>query len=250
MQPYFFPYIGYFQAIRAADKYILYNNLDFITEGWMNRNRIMIKGHNPAYIHVIVNAKSSNKKIFEIEVNCAKNWKKKLIKTLELNYKGSKYFDETFFFLKELILQDNKLLFEYNGNIIKKISEYLEIDTEIVYEDEKYRSLEMELLHLDKGDYSVFPDLFLTRPVKKVARVIQICKKENAKIFINAIGGRELYNKDEFLKYGIEIYFIETKEYKYNQFSQKFHSNLSIIDVLMHNGKENTIKLLNQYELI
>ena len=96
MQPYFFPFIGYFQAINAVDKYILYENLDYIKDGWMNRNRVLIKDRNPSYLAVILDGRSSNKKIHEIELNTSFNWRRKLLNKVFLNYKGSLFFDESY----------------------------------------------------------------------------------------------------------------------------------------------------------
>lgn len=250
MQPYFFPYIGYFQAISAVDKYILYENLDYITEGWMNRNRILIKNQDPIYINAKIQNKSSNKKINEIELLKNNVWKKKLIKSLYFNYSGSNFFEEIFPFLNDLINTEHKFLFEFNANIISEICFLLEIKTTIVTDNNKYNELEVLLNKIEDDDYASFPNLKINKPIKKVARVIEICNRENANIFINAIGGKELYNKNEFKKYGIDLFFIETRPYQYKQFSESFVPHLSIIDVLMHNGKEGTKELLNNYNLV
>jgi hypothetical protein len=250
MQPYFFPYIGYFQAIAAVDKYIIYDNLDYITEGWMNRNNILIKNRNPTYINALIAGKSSNKKIHEIELVQNQYWKKKLLKSIELNYKGSEFFEEVFPLIYEIVNSNYKLLHEFNSYIIKEICYFLDIKTIIVSNNNNYIELEEKLNEIDNGNYDNFPELLLTRPIKKVARVIEICKIENAKTFINAIGGQALYSKDEFNKYGIELFFVKTNPFEYNQFSKSFIPNLSIIDILMHNGKEKTKKLINNYNLI
>jgi hypothetical protein len=250
MQPYFFPYLGYFQAIHAVDKYILYENLDYITEGWMHRNRIMVKHQRPIYINANVIGKSSNKKISEMELVPNPIWKKKLIHSIDLNYKGSEFFSDVFPLIEELINDQTSLLFEYNSNIIKGICKFLDIDTIIVTKNDNYLSMESELDSIPENNYSSSPELLLTKPIKKVARVLRMCKAENAKTFVNAIGGKNLYSKNEFKAYGIELLFVETKPYLYKQFSQEFVSGLSIIDVLMHNGKNGTRQLLNNYHLI
>lgn len=250
MQPYFFPYLGYFQAIAAVDKYILYENLNYITEGWMSRNRILVKNQNEIYIKANVQSKSSNKKISEIELVQNDFWKKKLIKSIDLNYRGSEFFDEIFPIVCKLILTEQKFLYEYNAQIIKEICLYLNISTQIVSNNVNYEMMERELNKIDCKDYSTFNYLSKTKPIKKVARVIEMCRIENADVFINAIGGKELYDKNEFKEYGIELFFIETKSYYYKQFSESFFPHLSIIDVLMHNGKEGTKKLLTNYNLV
>ena len=250
MQPYFFPYIGYFQAIYAADKYLIYENLDFITEGWMNRNRILIKNQKPTYINALIANKSSNKKIYDVELFAYKTWKKKLLNSIELNYRGSKFFNEIFPVLEAVIKSEIIFLHQYNSHIIKTICIYLGIKTEIISQNNNYLPLEENLLSIDRSDYSHFPELLKTKPIKKVARVLSICKAENANIFINAIGGQELYNKNEIKQYGIDLFFLETKPYIYQQFSEDFFLHLSIIDVLMHNGKEGTMQIIKNFNLI
>ena len=241
MQPYFFPYIGYFQAIKAVDKYILYENLNYIKEGWMNKNRIQIKKQKPNYISVSLQKKSSNKKIKHVELNNLFNWKKKLINKVYLNYKGSAFFYEVFPLIEDCINIEADLLHNYNSDIIKKIAGFLEIETEIQSENREYLDLEynLEKGFLDLGENDI-----------KTNRALEICKKERADVFINAIGGRELYSKARFKKEGIDLYFVKTNEISYIQFSDQFYPNLSIIDVLMNCGKENTKSLLNNYELI
>jgi hypothetical protein len=250
MQPYFFPYIGYFQAIKAVDKYILYENLDYITQGWMHRNRILVKNQKTVYINVKLVGKSSNKKINEIELVQNYIWKKKLINSIDLNYRGSLFFDDVFPLIKNLIEHEEKYLFIYNSNIINKICEFLDIKTTIETKNNNYLYLENALDNLAETNYLSQPDLLKTNPIKKVSRVIKICQKEKATTFINAIGGLQLYSKEEFKDYGIDLLFIESKPYQYNQFSDTFHPHLSIIDVLMHNGKEGTKHLINNYILI
>jgi hypothetical protein len=241
MQPYFFPFIGYFQAIKAVDKYILYENLDYIKDGWMNRNRVLIKNQNPAYFSVTLQGSSSNKKIHEIELNTSFNWRRKLLNKLFLNYKGSPFFDESYNLIEECINIEGDMLSMYNSQIINKIADYLEINTEIQYDNQHYLPLEQKLAEgiIQNTNYET-----------KLMRVFEICKQEKANVFLNAIGGRTLYDKKRFKKNGIDLFFVETEDIVYKQFSGDFHPNLSIIDVLMHNGKDKTNDLLKNYKLI
>jgi len=241
MQPYFFPYIGYFHAIHAVDKYIIYENLDYIKDGWMNRNRVLIKNQSPSYLSVMVEGRSSNKKTNEIELNTSFNWRRKLLNKVFFNYKGSPFFDESYLLIEECINIDSDMLFMYNSKIVKKLAEYLELDTEIQYDNRHFLTLEKKIAAgiIDDAKFEA-----------KSKRVFEICKHENADVFVNAIGGRALYDKIQFKENGIDLYFVETEEIEYNQFSANFHPNLSIIDVLMHNGQDRTKDLLNNYKLI
>ena len=251
MQPYFLPYIGYFQGIYAVDKYILYPNLTFIKDGWMNRNRILVKNGPVSIISVPLVNKSSNFMINEIRIDNTQPWSQKMLKTFFLNYKGSAYFDEFYPFLSELLNQRFDFLSELNAHLIVAIAEYIGIKTEIEYNNfEKYIDLEKQLLMVDQGDYSAFQFMEKTRPVKKVARVLELVKRENASDFINAIGGQSLYSKEEFSNYNVNLNFIQTAEFSYPQFKSDFNPHLSIVDVLMHNGKDNTLELIKKYSLV
>jgi hypothetical protein len=101
-------------------------------------------------------------------------------------------------------------------------------------------------------DYSNMPYLLRTKPIRKVARVIEMCRREGSRDFYNAIGGQELYSKEEFQQYDIHLNFVKTNNIEYRQDSKKgeFVPNLSIIDVLMNNGKSGTQELLQEYTIV
>lgn len=250
MQPYFFPYIGYFQAIHAVDKYILYENITYIKDAWMNRNRILQKNGSPFFLTIPIRHKSSNKLIKEIAIDNTRDWRKRLLQSIYLNYKGSMFFEEIYSLLEFAINNPFENLYQYNASVILCIARFLNIDTEIVFKNNNYLDIESRLEAVNQKNYNGLSFLELTHPEKKVARVIAICKNEKADCFINAIGGISLYSKTEFIKYGIDLKFVNSKQITYNQFSHEFFPNLSIIDVLMHNGKEKTKEILCEYELI
>ena len=249
MQPYFMPYIGYFQAISAVDKYILYSNLNFIKEAWMNRNRLLLNDGRIYQFTVPLQHKSSNSLIRDIMVDNSKPWARNLLTTISSNYKKAPFFEETYPLVESLLTSEHQSLTLLNSSTIKAIAHHLDIST--VIEDDNSRFLEMEdkLSRLDEG-YDELPDLRLTSPIKKVARVIEMCRMEGADFFVNAIGGQALYSKEELQQYGIELHFIKTDEITYKQHRDHFEPNLSIIDVMMFNGKEGTKQLLKEYTLV
>lgn len=251
MQPYFFPYIGYFQAIHAVDKYFIYNNLNYIKKSWMNRNRIMLRNYGPFYIVVPLLSISSNKKIYEIEICNNFNWRKKLINTISHNYKNAVFYDEVFPLVSDIINYDNQFLFELNEYGIKKIANFLNIKTQILNVSNDFVELENKLNDHQHNLIQYFRYWNINCYEKKVIRVLEICKSVNADVYVNAIGGQSLYSKDEFKKNGISLYFVNTNsDLKYKQLSDIFYPGLSIIDVMMNCGKEGTIDLLNKYTLI
>jgi hypothetical protein len=250
MQPYLFPYIGYFQGIHAVDKYILYDNLAYIKEGWMNKNRFLVVNGEPTYFIAEVKNKSSFKKISDIELVDNNWWHKKILKSIFYNYKTRPYFDEIYPIVERVTNAEVRFLTELNSKSIIEVCEYLDIKTEITTDTSKYFQLE-DKLSSDELDISLrFPSIRLNNPEKKVVRVIEICRTEGAEIFINAIGGQKLYDKKEFERNNIELFFIHTNQFSYQQSTEIFYPHLSIIDVLMNCGKDETKKLLNEYTLL
>lgn len=250
MQPYFFPYLGYFQGIHAVDKYILYDRLAYIKDGWMNRNRFLVIRGNPTYFIVEIKQKSSYKKISDVELVDNNHWRKKMLRSIFVNYKSSPFFNEIYPLIESVVNTETCSLKDLNAKSITIVSQYLEIKTKIVTETSIYAEIETQIDGNDTDLFSRFSSIQLAHPEKKVIRIVEICRVEGADIFINAIGGRKLYDKDEFRKNGIELFFVQTNPYSYPQPAATFFRDLSIIDVLMNCGKTGTQSLLNEYTLI
>ena len=245
MQPYFFPYIGYFQLIHAVDKYVLYDNINYIKNGWVNRNRLLEVHRQPVYITVPLIRQTSFQKMKEVEIDNTKPWRKQLLNMLYYNYRRSAYYDETYVFIEDIM---NKSIYEsslskLNCTLIKAICNYLDIKTSVNDNSEMYEKIEMVIGEMEEAGDSCGIG-------RRTARIVEICRYEKAKIYINAIGGMELYSKEVFAKEGIELYFLKTLPYSYMQSTRKFHQHLSIIDVLMNCGKEETKRMLDKYEFI
>jgi WbqC-like protein len=227
MQPYFLPYIGYFQLINAVDKLLLYDIVTFIKGGWINRNRIIV--NNTDYMFSIPLVKASpNKNIADIFIKDDLKWKNQLLKTIEQSYKKAPYFEKIFPLISSIINKDETNLSKFILNSFQLINNYLDINTEIIPSANQYK--------VDQ--------------LKGADKVIQICKEENADIYINAINGRKLYDKESFSKQDLSLFFIDSQEIKYQQFKNDFLPNLSILDVLMFNSKEQVKEYLNKYELV
>jgi len=227
MQPYFFPYIGYWQLINAVDKFVIYDDVNFIKGGWINRNNILYNG-KVKRINLQMNGASSNKLINEIEVSDSEIFRRKLLKTIEASYKKAPYFSETYKIIEDIVNNNEKNLAKYLEYSIRRISEYLLITTEIIMSS----------------------DINKNNELKGQDKVIEICQILGADKYYNAIGGQELYSREDFKKMGIELKFIKTNNISYNQFSHDFTPNLSIIDVMMFNSISEVNELLNEYTLI
>jgi hypothetical protein len=230
MQPYFLPYIGYFQLVKAVDRFVFYDDVNYIKQGWVNRNNILIQG-NPSLFTVPLEKSSSNLNINEISIHerLGLDWKKKFLKSLDLNYKKATYFHVVYPIIEKILDNENlsKISILAQESIIQ-ISRYLNLNTEFVTSSEAFENQELH----------------------GVARVLDICKLSNSQTYINPIGGRNLYSKDVFLNEDISLVFIKSKDVEYVQFGKQFVPWLSIIDVLMFNSIEEVNNLLNKYELI
>ena len=251
MQPYFMPYIGYFQAISAVDKYILYSNLNFIKKSWMNRNRVLMRDGKIVTITVPLKSKSSYSMIYDVEIDNSKPWKEKMLKTIQMCYSKKPFYKEIFDLLNSMLTPEYTHLKDLNNSTIVSISHYLDIQTVIDVDNSRFLDMEKGMVNIEE-DYSDLPYLLKTKPIRKVARVIEMCRREGSNDFYNAIGGQELYSKEEFKQYDIRLNFVRTNNIEYRQDSKKgeFVQNLSIIDVLMNNGKDGTKELLQEFSIV
>jgi len=224
MQPYLFPYIGYFQLINAVDTFVIYDDVNFIKQGWINRNRILLNGSDFMF-NIMLKGSSSFKKINEIEI--AGNHLK-LITTIEQSYSKAPYFSDAFPLISNILLNNETNLARYLSKSLIEIIKYLGIQVSILISSEIEKDASL------KGD----------------DKVINICNQLKATNYINAIGGQELYSKEKFSENGLVLNFIQTKPIVYKQFKDPFIPWLSIIDVMMFNSPEAISEMLNQYKLV
>ena len=226
MQPYFLPYIGYFQLLNAVDKYIIYDNIQYTKKGWINRNRMLQNGKD-ALFSIPLEKDSDYLDIKERKVASSFD-KKKLLNQIKAAYQKADQFQTLFPLIIDIINYDNNNLFEYIYNSIKTICKYIGIDTEIIV------SSTVDIDHSLKGQ----------------DKVIAFCKKFDTSDYINAIGGQELYIKEEFEKENIKLHFLSTNNIEYKQYNNEFVANLSILDVMMFNSAVDIKLMLNKFTLI
>jgi hypothetical protein len=228
MQPYFFPYIGYFQLINSVDEFVIYDNIQYTKKGWINRNRILCN-ESDKLITLPLKKDSDFKDVFERKLS--DTWiddRNKILNLIKASYRKAPFFSETFEIVQKCLLYDDQNLFNFIFNSIKIINEYLEIKTKMI----------------------VSSSLNIDHSLKSKHKVIAICKEMNATTYINAIGGVNLYDKDEFLENKIFLNFIKSNSLNYKQFDNEFIPWLSIIDVMMFNSKNRVIELVNSYSII
>lgn len=248
-QAYFFPYLGYFQLIESVDKFIIYENVSFRRRSWITRNRLLnYASGEPFFFRVSVKKKSSYSLMKE--VNISDNFpeeRRYLLEVLSHNYSKAPYFKEVFGFISYVLHKNQERnIHSFNAEIIKEFCEFIGITTHIQSDNRHYRHMEAEL---DFIYNSVGEDLKI--PIdKKVYRIMDMCQFEKADSYINLPGGQELYNIDLFREKNIALDFLQVPDVKYQQFKSDFVPHLSIIDVLMHEGKEGTKSLIKGYSLI
>ena len=224
MQPYFMPYIGYFQLIKAVDEYVVYDDVNYIKGGWINRNNILVNGEKKLFT-IILRGASPYKLINEIEIG---DDFKKFLKTIQLSYSKAAYFDEVIILIEKIISFNNKNLSDFTANSILEIINFLDIKTKVHISSNLEKNISL----------------------KGKDKVINICEKLGATSYYNAIGGQALYEKIEFKAHGIDLFFLKSEIETYNQYNNCYIPNLSIIDVLMHNSKKETNRLLDCYSII
>ncbi|PWF48908.1 WbqC family protein [Massilia glaciei] len=210
MQPYFFPYLGYFQLIASVNKFVFYDDVNFIKNGWINRNRVCAAGA-PRYITVPLSAASPFQKINQIMVQPGELWRKKMLEGMRHTYSKAPNFRGVFELFSEVLTADEPSMACLAKNSVRAVSDYLGLQTEFVMTSAAYGNTGLS----------------------GAARVIDICIKENATDYYNPPGGKELYDADEFTSAGLGLHFVTPQLPQYRQFSKEFIPGLSIIDVLM-----------------
>lgn len=227
MQPYLFPYIGYWQLINSVDTFIIYDDVNYMKGGWINRNNILLAGV-PHYVTLSLNQSSPNKKINQTEVLDTVANKRKFLGAIESAYNKAPQYKTVFPIIQECINYSENNLALYLEHHLKRVSDFLGIKTRIIMSSSIHKN--NELTAQDK--------------------VIEICKKMNANVYINAIGGQELYSHEDFKKFDIDLKFIKTRPISYQQFRGDFVPYLSIIDIMMFNEPAAIQEFLNAYDLI
>lgn len=212
MQPYFFPYIGYFQLVSSVDVFVIYDNVQYTKKGWINRNRILQNGKEVIFSLPLKKA-SDYLDVRDREVSADFD-KRKFANKFSGAYRRAPQYSVVMPLIEKIIFFEGDNLFEYIHNAVKVLCAYLCIDTKIVV------SSAIDVDHSLKGE----------------EKVLAICKALGADEYINAIGGTELYSRSNFLEEKIELIFLKSIYSEYEQFGAPFVAWLSIVDVLMFNS--------------
>lgn len=227
MQPYLFPYIGYFQLIAAVDVFVVYDNIQYTKKGWINRNRLLQNGKDVLFSVPLKNA-PDHLDVCEREV--AETFDaNKLLRQFAGAYRRAPYFDATFALLENVLQHKERNLFGFLHHALLQTCQYLGITTDIC----------------------ISSTLPIDHRLKAQDKVLALCAATGATTYLNAIGGQALYRKDDFAHHNITLQFLRAKPFTYPQFGADFVPWLSIIDVLMFNPLEHIQQhLLNHYECV
>jgi hypothetical protein len=224
MQPYFLPYIGYFQLIKAADMFVYYDDVTFIKQSWINRNRIILNGREFLFTLELQGA-SSFRNINAVSVGRNRT---RLLKTFLQAYRDAPYFKDIEPILLSIMSSAEINLPDYIIETHHNILNYLGVEVKTM------KSSSIEKDHSLKGQ----------------GKVIEICRRLGAVEYINSPGGKTLYSKQDFTDNGIKLSFLQPLETRYKQFDNDFIPWLSIIDVLMFNSVAEVRLMLENYKLI
>ncbi len=233
MQPYFFPYLGYWQLMDAVDEYLIVDDVNYIKNGFINRNRILVNGE-PFYFGISVKKASQNKHICEHEQGLDDAAVIKLLATLKSAYAKAPYFEDAYEHVKSVLeyglTDEGRNLGAFLDNANRKTARKLGIETPILRTSRD--------VHLD-GNY------------QREHMVVAYCKSRNADTYYNAIGGTGLYFQDFFRENGLGLKFVKMDDdISYKQLKDAFVPNLSIIDVMMFCSPDEIKQLLKRYTLV
>lgn len=231
MQPYFFPYLGYFSLIKNTDKFIIFDTPQFIRHGWIERNRILKPLQGWQYIRVPLIKHSRYTKINSIKIDNSKDWKRLIVAQLNHYKKKAPYYNEVMSLVNELLDEEFNDITMLNLSIIKGLAEYIGFDFDI----QIFSKMDMNL------EPVLAPDEW----------ALNICKSlGNITEYWNPPGGMEFFSRDKYSNSGINLLFHKIKLQQYDQKRDTFEPGLSIIDVMMFNSKDDINKMLDDFELL
>ncbi len=228
MQPYFFPYIGYFQLINSVDEFVIYDNIQFTKKGWINKNRILVNGSD---VLVSLPLKKDSDFLNVNERFLANTWeveRKKMLNRITESYRKAPHFKNVYAVIEECIVYDDRNLFKFILHSVQTLMQYLNIETNLV----------------------ISSSISINHQLKSDEKVMAICKERGAGIYINPIGGVNLYDKEHFKQNNLELQFQKSNSITYKQFNNEFVPWLSIIDVMMFNNEDQIKSALSNYLLL
>lgn len=233
MQPYLFPYIGYMNLVAASDIFIFYDDVQFIKKGWINRNRILVNAKPYTFTVPLMNP-SQNTVIKATKIYDQDAFTAKFLAQLRRAYKKSLYFDRGLTYVEDVLTGPAPNIAALAARSITKFFDLLVL--------QKTFHTSSEISPATSSD---------TKPADKTERLISITKAMKSDIYINPMGGTDLYDKKDFLAHGIDLNFIDPVIQPYSQPGcLQFEPGLSIIDLVMNQNIEQLRNHIQSYQML
>lgn len=225
MQPYFFPYIGYFSLIMQSDAFIIFDTPQFMRKGWIERNRIGKLAGGSVYIKVPLNKADLATKIKDMSIDDASDWRRKILSQLDIYKKKAPYYNDVLALVEDVLSTDTLSIVQLNKISLEKVCHYLGLDKK----------------------FTVFSEMNLEIETPKAPDewALNICKALGIKSYVNAAGGEEFFDANKYSDNDIKLYFVNQPIEEYKQLGNQFEPGLSIIDVMMFNSPEKIIEMLS-----
>jgi hypothetical protein len=227
MQPYFLPYIGYYQLMASVDKFVVFDDVNYINRGWINRNRLLLNGRAHTFT-IPLRSASQNVLICDIELADLSHWRKKFQTTVFQAYRKAPNYTQVASVIDGIVNYPETRLDLFLLNSLREVIRYLSMDVQIVETSRLYSNASL------KGE----------------ERIFNICDKEKAEEYINLIGGLEIYRRESFKARNIKLRFLRSTPSSYSQQNNTHVPWLSILDVLMFNPVDEVKKMLTEVEYV
>lgn len=227
MQPYFFPYIGYYQMAAAVERFLIYDDVNFINRGYINRNRLLVNGKE-WYFTVPLSGASQNKLIKDVTIDMTgwERWKKGFLRTVDMNY--------------------NKAL---NYQVGRELLEEILMLTDDRITSLAQRSVQLLLERLGRSvHFQRTSEMGLRTDIRFEERLMHICEQERIRYYIQAQGGTVLYSSQRWQDHGLSLQFIRPTSMEYVR-NGPFMPGLSMLDAILHVPFQELDPLLDRYEL-
>lgn len=228
MQPYFLPYLGYWQLMNCVDTFVVYDDIQFTKKGWIHRNRFLQSGSDQMFSLPL---KKDSDYLDVVQRSLADSWpgeQAKLQRKIAAAYHKAPNLAEGIEILQECLHCPSNNLFEFVAHSIRTVKTRLGIGAELL----------------------VSSELGNTREHKGQERVLAICAALGATEYVNPIGGLTLYQPEAFAQQGIQLRFHRIGEVRYPQLQSQFLPNLSVLDMLMFVGVSGVKDELTNFEWV
>lgn len=231
MQPYFFPYVGYYALINHVDNFILLDDVQFIRHGWVDRNRILKQGGGINYIRPAVQKASHTSLIQDVTVDNSQRWQSRLISQLDVYRRRAPFFFKVRSLVEKILNEPYERLVDLNFATLKGVFQYL---------DMPFRCEIFSLM-----------DLRIDPPAAPGDWALNICTAvRDVDTYLNPINGSTLFDKEKYKEAGVDLRFFDYKPLRYDQKISEFESSLSIIDVLMFNSPDEVVAMFSNFDVV